>query len=167
MFPVDAQSMKNLLRYWASGVTVVTSQHEGQRGGVTVSAFNSLSVEPPQIIVCLNQNVSSLPLLQASGLFVVNILANNQTDFSDLFGGRVPLPESGDRFEGIAVETGVTGAPILPGTIGFLECRVKEQHFGDTHWIIVGEVVNAAVRSTPPQPLVYFNRKYRNLDSYD
>jgi len=167
MAPVDAQSMKNILRYWVSGVTIVTSQHLHQRGGVTVSAFTSLSVDPPHIIVCLNKGVSSLPLLQESGLFVVNVLAEHQGYLSDIFGGRVALDEGADKFNGVATVLGVTGAPIIADTVGYLECRVKEQFSGDTHWIIIGEVIATSVYNDTPKPLVYFNRKYRDLDSYE
>ena len=167
MQAVDSQSMREILRYWTSGVTVVTSQFGDQRGGVTVSAFTSLSVDPPQIIVCLNKNVSSLPLVQNSGFFVVNFLSYDQAHISDIFGGRVPLNEGADRFNGLELTTGVTGAPIISDAVGYLECRIKEQFFGDTHWIIIGEVLATAVMRDSPQPLVYYNRKYRGLDSCD
>ncbi|MFN8531701.1 MAG: flavin reductase family protein [Anaerolineae bacterium] len=167
MIPVDAQTMRDTMRYWVSGVSIVTTQHEGQRGGMTVSAFTSISVEPPQILICLNKGISSLPLLQASGAFAVNILAAHQLYLSDLFGGRVPLPEGADRFEGLTLKTAVTGAPILTESLGYLDCRVKQQFDGETHWVIIGEVVATATHNMVPFPLVYYNRKYRALDSCD
>ncbi|MDX2160247.1 MAG: flavin reductase family protein [bacterium] len=165
MTVVDSKAMRETLRYWASGVSVVTTQFDDQRGGVTVSAFNSLSVDPPQILVCLNKTVSSMPLIQQSGIFAVNILAAHQLHLSDLFGGRVELAEGADRFDGLTLKTDVTGAPIFTDCLAYLDCRVKQMIDGDTHWLVIGEVLATAAHNMIPFPLVYYNRKYRALDS--
>ncbi len=167
MAPVDSQAMRNTLRYWVSGVSIVTTQRGDQRGGMTVSAFSSLSIEPPQILICLNKSVSSLPLILESGIFAVNILAAHQLQLSDLFGGRVELPDDANRFDGLTLKTAVTGAPILTDCLAYLDCRIKHTFDGDTHQVIIGEVLATETHNLIPFPLVYYNRKYRALDSCD
>jgi flavin reductase (DIM6/NTAB) family NADH-FMN oxidoreductase RutF len=164
---VDPEALRNTMRLWASGVSIVTTQFEEHRAGVTVSAFSSLSLEPPQIVICLSKDVRAVPLIFESRYFVVNILAAQQQHFSDVFGGRVPLPEGADRFDSVTVKVGVTGAPIIDPCLAYLECHVKSTHDGDTHWIIIGEVIATEVDETLTAPLVYFNRNYRGLDSVD
>lgn len=167
MIPVDPQLLRTTLRYWASGVTIVTTKLGDQRGGMTVSAFNSLSLEPAQIVICLNKDASSMPLLKESGIFAVNILATHQNAISDLFGGRIKLEEGKDRFDGLSLKTAATGAPILTDALAYLDCRVKSTHDGETHWIIIGEVLATEVQSEPHAPLVYYNRGYRKLESFE
>ncbi len=167
MSPVDPQAMRNTLRFWASGVSIVTAQVDERRGGVTVSAFSSLSIDPAQIVVCVSKEASAAPVLLEARAFAVNILNDQQAHLSDLFGGRVKLEEGEDRFNRLAIKTGVTGAPILTDTIGYLDCTIAAVHDGITHWIIVGAVQATEIHETTPSPLIYFNRGYRTLTTIE
>ncbi|HYO88642.1 MAG TPA: flavin reductase family protein [Candidatus Limnocylindrales bacterium] len=157
-----ADEMRDTLRLWASGVSVVTTADGDRVAGMTVSAFNSLSIEPPLILVCLHKSATTAQLLQTTRHFAVSVLAAGQDDISDLFAGRVPLDRKEERFIGLPTHTALTGSPILSNSLAWLDCRVHEQHDGVTHWIVVGEVL--ATSANPARgPLLYYNRGYHTL----
>lgn len=162
MTPVDQQIMRDTLRLWASGVSVVTSARGTERSGMTVSAFASLSLEPPQILVCLAKEARTAQVIRETGIFAVSFLNEGQAALSDRFAGRVPLDTIEERFSGVDVFSAVTGAPILAGSIAWLDCRVLTQHDGSSHWIVIGEVV-ATGQHLPARPLLYFDRDYRTV----
>ena len=95
---VDPQLLRMTLRLWGSGVTVVTAVHEGQRMGVTVSSFTSVSLTPPLILVCLYKNSDSTKILLDAGHFAVSVLADGQGQVAEQFAGHNALPEGVDRF---------------------------------------------------------------------
>lgn len=156
---VDANQFKNALKLWASSVCVVTttSIHKQQKG-MTVTAFNSVSVTPPQILVCLNQGSDTGSAIMESRYFGVNILRDNQEMISSLFAGTNSHEE---RFASVAWETGHFGAPMLTDALANLECRVVQQIQAGTHWIVIGEVENVVCRSG--DPVLYYNGGYRHL----
>ncbi len=157
------QLMRDTMRFWASGVSVVTSVHDGLHCGMTVSAFNSLSLEPPQVLICLFKATSVARRIQESRLFAVSVLDADHAGISDRFAGRVPLGPDGDRFDGVPTFEAETGAKILADALAWVDCRVASIHDGGTHWIIVGEVLSAG--HDEGDPLVYFNRSYHELQA--
>ena len=159
---VDAQLMRDTLRFWASGVSVVTTANGERRAGMTVSAFNSLSLEPPCILVCLLKGTTTAEMIQETGHFAISVLGEDQAYVSDRFAGRVPLLEHEDRFDHVPVATVVTGSPVLTEALVWLDCRVEAVHDGNTHWIVIGEVL-AAGHGTSESPLIYYDRNYRAL----
>jgi flavin reductase (DIM6/NTAB) family NADH-FMN oxidoreductase RutF len=161
---VLSENMRGSLRLWASGVSVVTTLTAGERAGMTVSAFNSLSLDPPLILICLLKGCTVGNMLENSGIFAVSILEASQSHLSDRFSGRVQLTEGEDRFDGVNITSAETGSPILTESIAWLDCRVHARYEGGTHWIVVGEVVAAGQNGTSPSPLVYYNRGYHALE---
>lgn len=159
--PVDAKNFKNTMRLWASGVSVVTTVLGDEYAGMTVSAFNSLSLEPPMILVCLSKDASMISLLEGSDVFGVSILAAQQSEVSQRFAGLVPLAGDETRFTGVPFVTAETGAPLLSEALAWLDCRVKVKYDANTHYIVVGEVV--ATVQNGGDPLVYYNRGYHQL----
>jgi flavin reductase (DIM6/NTAB) family NADH-FMN oxidoreductase RutF len=163
MTAVDPQQLRDTMRLWASGVSIVTSTLDGQNTGMTVSAFNSLSLEPPMILVCMYKDTLTAQMVRDSGVLAVNILGDDQAYLSDRFSGRIPLADGEDRFDSVATSAAVTGAPILTNSLAWVDCRVQAVHDGGTHWIVVGEVVATDHRAENQAPLVYFDRAYRAL----
>lgn len=157
---ITANEFKNALQYWASGVTVVTTESESfGLLGMTASSFSSVSMEPPQILVCVNKTVSSAEGINESGVFAVNILTSEQEAVSNLFAN----PSSyADRFSSTPHEPGKTGAPLLTESMASIECTVVEQISAASHWIIIGEVQNTVLRSG--DPLLYYKAGYRQLN---
>ncbi len=156
---VSVDDFKKALQLWASGVAVVTTISEkfGVQG-MTVTAFTSVSVDPPQILVCINDSADTGGGIQESQSFAVNVLNVDQQDLSNQFaGGSSQL----QRFENTDWEAGITGAPILTKSLMSLDCRVVEKVLAGTHWVIIGEVQACVCRSG--EPLLYYCGAYRQL----
>lgn len=160
---MDANNLRETMRLWASGVAVVSTADATCRAGMTVSAFNSLSLSPPTILVCLQKDTRTAEVLPGAGVFAVSILGSDQAAISDRFAGRVPLTEGEDRFDGLRLTTGETGVPILADAVAWLDCKVRDIHDGSTHWIVIGEVVATGHPVDGASPLLYFNRSYHQL----
>lgn len=157
---MDAPRFKHVLSRWASGVTVVTALHEGTPIGVTASAFSSVSVEPPLILICLAQKLFTHQVIDVGGVFAVNILSADQADL----GQRFADPRVTDRFAGVATQRAVTGCPILTGAAGWLDCRVRHRYEGGDHTIFVGEVLAAAANDVAA-PLLYYHRQWGRFEA--
>lgn len=160
---VGPEAFKKALQLWASGIAVVTSKSEqlGLRG-MTVTAFTSVSAEPPQILVCLNQSADTGENIDQNQRFAVNILNAQQQDLSNNFSGGSSQEE---RFAKTRWSLGETGVPILDESILSLECKVVEKIRAGTHWIMIGEI--EAITSRSGEPLLYFRSNYRQLTSLD
>ncbi len=151
---IDGELFKRVLGSFASGVTIVTTRDQGgQPRGMTVSAFCSVSLHPPLILVCVDQKAECHPSLQGTGRFAVNILGEAQWELSRRF-----ATKGVDRFEGVRVHPGATGVPLLDGALGVLECRVVREHPAGDHTIFIGEVEAADV--APDAPLLHFRGRY-------
>lgn len=142
---------------FAAGVTVVTACHEGRLVGTTVSAFSSVSMDPPLVMVCLKRDSRTLAALGQARTFCVNILAQEQGDLAYRFA------KSGadDRFALTAVEAGVCGAPLLAGCVASVECELRAAHDGGDHEILVGRVLRVVTDETKT-PLVYVRGAFLN-----
>lgn len=153
---VDQRSFRKALGCFATGVTVVTAKNPETNvmAGVTVSAFSSLSLEPPLVLFCLSNKNSNLETFRTSGTFGINILAETQRDLSIRFASR-----SDDKWAGVAFETWNSGIPMLSGCIANLECRLVETHDGGDHLIVIGEVVHLKAQEGG-SPLIYFRGSY-------
>lgn len=154
----DLADFKQALSRWASGVTVVTTlSAEGHPKGMTASSFTSVSINPLLILICVKQGLYTHHLITESGFFAVNMLAHSQIEWGKLFAGM--MPEVEDRFADIRYTQAVTGAPILPNVIGWVDCRLHQAFDSGDHTIFVGQVV-AAHGTTEGQPLIYANRAW-------
>ncbi|MEZ4859699.1 MAG: flavin reductase family protein [Caldilineaceae bacterium] len=157
---VEPQIFKNTMSRWASGVTVVTTKLGDERVGITASSFSSVSLEPPQILVCIARKLYTHQVITESGIFGVNILGATQLEWGMRFAGMIPELE--DRFQGIETHEAVTGVPLLPGVLGWLDCKVRHAYDGGEHSIFVGEVM-AGGFNEEVEPLLYFHRQWRQL----
>lgn len=159
---VSAQSFKDALSHWASGVTVVTTQYEGRPVGITASSLTSVSLDPPQILICVSRKLFTHQAIVQSGFFAVNILGTDHLGWGMRFAGL--MPELADRFADIETFQSVTGAPILPDVLAWLDCQLRHAYDGGDHAIFVGEVVGSSA-TEERSPLLYFNRTWRQLDA--
>ncbi len=151
MDPVD---FRNAMARFASGVTVVTTHDAaGRPQAFTASAFSSLSLEPPLVLVCLETRAHSYEAFMRATEVAISILAEGQGDTAWHYARK-----NEDKFAGQTVERGeVTGLPLIPGATAHLECRVHDRLPGGDHTIIIGEVLRAAVHNDTP--LLHFNRQ--------
>jgi flavin reductase (DIM6/NTAB) family NADH-FMN oxidoreductase RutF len=153
---IDDALFKLAMSHFASGVTVVTTEHEGKPFGMTVAAFSSLSLHPPLVLVCVEKTVKTHDAIAGAGKFGVSILNSKQTDVSNRFASRAE-----DKFAGTEIVQGELGLPLIAGAITRLECRVSEKLEGGDHTIFVGEVVGA--QTEEGEPLVYYRSGYREI----
>jgi flavin reductase (DIM6/NTAB) family NADH-FMN oxidoreductase RutF len=148
---------RTALRSFATGVTVVTTRdREGHPSGLTASAFTSVSLDPPLVLICVDHAATAHPDFRERGWFAVNILRREQEALSRRFAA-----SGGDKFGGVACHEGQTGLPLLDGALATLECRIVEAHEAGDHTIFIGQVETATVAGGPP--LVYFHSSYHGL----
>lgn len=158
---VDPEVFRDAMRLTASGVTVVTTDGEEGRAGLTVSTLCSLSMDPPSVVVCIHRDNRALSTLLANGVFMANVLAYEQSRVADAFAGVIPeLREN--RYAAGAWKTLHTGAPALEGAMCNFDCRVAQVFEFGSHLILAGEVL--ALESAPASPLVFSDRSYRRLN---
>ena len=158
--PVEANLLRQAMRFWVTGVTVVTAAHQGVQHGMTVSSFTSVSLTPPQILVSLAQNTRTHELVTRSRSFGISILSASQQEISDRFAGRVD--DELDRLAGLETFTMTTGTPMIAGGLAHLDCHVMTTLGSGTHTIFIGEVLEAR-NAAEGEPLIYFNREYKHL----
>ncbi|HWQ84270.1 MAG TPA: flavin reductase family protein [Anaerolineales bacterium] len=158
--PLDPDEFRTAMRRWATGVTIVTAQHDSIQHGMTVSSFTSISLEPPLVMVSLGQTTKTIQLIHASGFFGVSILAEDQQRISDSFAGR--LPEVEYKFDSVDWTTLTSGSPLLVSGLASFDCRViSAQDFG-MQTIFIGEVVGLRLGKNS-NPLIYFERDYHQV----
>ncbi len=159
---VNEQVFRQVMTQWASGVSVVTTVHDAEWFGVTVSSFSSVSLRPPLVSVCIATNLYTHDVIRDSGVFAVNILSESQIELGKLFAGMMPDIE--DRFAGMNIQTAETGCPILPEVMGWVDCRVWEAYPRRRPHDFCGEIVSGGVSTEAQSPLLYFNRKWGRFD---
>lgn len=161
---LDEQSLRDTLRFWASGVTVVSVAHQGLQHGMTVNSFTSLSLDPPLVLVSLERGTRTHDLVDQAGVYAVTLLEQGQKILSERFAGRES--EESDRFLNVATFTEESGSPILKEGMSFFDCRVHSSHAVGSHTIFVGEVLVTGLlpaAQSEQAPLIYYNRNYRRL----
>jgi len=141
--------MREAMRKWATGVTIVSSIYDGLRHGMTVSSFTSISLDPPLVLVSLAKDTRTHELVQRSNIFGITLLNQGQDEISDRFAGRIT--EDQDRFADLETFSLHTGAPFLSGGLSFLDCSV-----------IISQVI-ALLVTQDGDPLIYYDRSYRRL----
>jgi flavin reductase (DIM6/NTAB) family NADH-FMN oxidoreductase RutF len=154
---VSPDDFRRVLGHFATGVTIVTVRDADQRPtGLTVSAFCSVSLDPPQILVCVDHKSQSYPALRDGTRFGVNFLGTGHEDISRRF-----ATTRLDKFDRVAHTVSAHGVPLIDGALAQLECRVVSRHVEGDHTILVGLVEDA--RNGAGEPLLYFRGKYRRL----
>ncbi|WP_119277556.1 4-hydroxyphenylacetate 3-monooxygenase reductase subunit [Calidithermus roseus] len=149
--PTLTELFKSALARWPSGVTIVAAEAEGERRGMTASSFSSVSLQPPLVLVCVDEGANLLSLLERSQRFVINLLAEGQQAVSNHFAGR-PSTD----YEPLNPDLSIDGA------LATLYCSKWQLYPGGDHRIVVGQV--EAIRlGKAEKPLVYWNRAYHSL----
>jgi flavin reductase (DIM6/NTAB) family NADH-FMN oxidoreductase RutF len=157
LMAVTSDEFRAALSRFPSGVTVVTTKDANdQLHGITVSAFCSVSLEPPLILVCVEKTTASHNALRESGIFVVNILGEGQRDLSEHFATQLE-----DKFQVVKHQPGIHSLPVLEGVAASLECRLHVAYDGGDHTIFVGLIEKITVNDV--RPLAYLHGDYRSI----
>jgi flavin reductase len=159
--PVDQSVLRGALSRFASGVTVVTTVLDGVDHAMTASAFTSVSLDPPQVLVCSQRTSRFHDAVMESGIWGVSILSDHGRAASAWFAhsGR-PLE---GQLEDVPHHRGDLGVPLLDASLAWLECRTIGAHDGGTHTILVGEVTSAAVQDQDDDPLIHYRSHYGTI----
>lgn len=157
---ISSEAFRNALRHFPSGVTIVTIKSGERVHGLTVSAFASVSPEPPLIMMAIDHRHSAYAMLEREGaVFAVNILHQEQSALSNRFA----WVKDEDRFAEGNWETAATGAPILTDALAWLDCTIFARFTAGTHTVYIGHVQASCVPRPDAPPLIYWNRDYRRL----
>jgi len=158
---IGADEFRRVLGHFATGITVVaTRDGEGRPTGLTVSAFSSVSLDPPLVLVCVDQKAQSYPALVQQGRFSVNVLREDQEDVSRRF-----ATTRLDKFDGLPHHLSSLGLPLLDHALAQLECVTVSTHVEGDHTVLVGRVEQ--VHAGSGEPLVYYRARYRRLAETD
>ena len=156
------RDFRSTLGSFATGVTVVTARApNGELVGMTISSFNSVSLDPPLILWSLSLTSPNLEVFRKASHYAVNILSANQQSLSDRFASR-----KNDRFSGLHLRTGLGGAPLLDDCCAWFECANEAKYPGGDHLIFVGHV-ERFTQGKAESPLIFHNARYHQLDAQD
>ncbi|HSU15325.1 flavin reductase family protein [Longimicrobium sp.] len=144
---------REALACWTSGVAVLAVRDDDDVVAMTVSAFTSLSLRPPLVLVCVDEQAALLPSLEDAGRFTVSFLAEDQRRLALSYADRFPFDQA---------ISAAQADPVLPGALAALVCSVAEMHPGGDHRIVIGRVERAEIGRDAP-PLVHHRREYRTL----
>lgn len=152
---MDDKLFRDAMSKFATGITVVTTELDGNAHGMTVNAFMSVSLDPKLVVVSIDKRTEMLKTLQQSKKYAVNILNEDQKEYSMIFAGQTKGKQDVefDRLNDL---------PVLKDTLVTITCDVYEEHEVGDHILFFGEVTDGKVFDK--QPLLYFNRKYGEFD---
>ncbi len=159
---IEPCRFREALGHYASGITVITSHHDGEPVGFTCQSFYSVSMSPPLVSFSVMCSSASYPRIRQAGRFLVNILSGEQATLSNQFARK-----GTDKWHGIDWKASPLGNPIIAGSLHWLDCEIHAEHAAGDHLIVIGEVKALSLPdAAATQPLLYFKGQYRNLASH-
>jgi cob(II)yrinic acid a,c-diamide reductase len=158
---LDPVIYRDAMSRYAGHVQIVTTQHDGIRRGVTITAACSVSDKPPTVLVCLNNGNANNSVMFESGHFALNSLSDHHRPLADAFAGFDGLSVD-ERFALAEWQVMATGSPVLVEAVAAFDCVVVDRKVTATHTVLFGEV--KAVHFGPKNaPLIYLDRGYHTL----
>ncbi|MFC3061687.1 flavin reductase family protein [Paenirhodobacter populi] len=154
----NARDFRNALGLFPTGVVIVTAEVAGERIGMTMSSFNSLSLDPALVLFSIGRSARSLPAWERAGGYAIHILSADQSGLSNRF-----ARPSDDKFAGLETARGETGAPLIDGARAVFECRPHAIHDAGDHRLFIAEVTSVHV-ATDRHPLVFSQGRYASLN---
>lgn len=157
----NMEELREVMRHWVTGVSVVTAELDGKIHGMTVGSLVSVSIDPPRIIVTLAKLTRTHKMVSETGLFGVTLLAADQQSVADRFAG--VIPDDGDRMAGLAILHLAQHIPVIANGLGNLACKVVHTYEMPNSTLFVGEVLEAR-KEEKSTALIYGNRNYHQLE---
>lgn len=155
------RGFRDVMGRFATGVAVMTTAHGGTLHGMTANAVASVSLSPLLALVCVERDQTMRDLVEVSGAFALSFLHEDDEGLAMHFADPY-RPGGVEQFRGIKHHTAATGAPILDGAIGYVDCQVHARHDAGDHEIVVGRVLGLGL-GDPAEPLLFFRGAYRTL----
>ena len=159
--PAEDATFRGAMRLLAGGVTIVATQWEGERSGLTATAVCSLALSPPRVLACVNLAGVTYELISKSRIMSVNLLAEGHAELAQRFAAK-RAAQTEDRFAGSDWRISGTGAPLFADALAALDCRVTQIIPLDTHAILIGVVEHIQLGPKRP-PLVHFEADYTTV----
>ena len=146
-----------MLGLFCTGVTVVTSMSNGEPVGMTCQSFSSVSLSPPLVLFCPARTSRAWPLMQRAGHFCVNLLGDGQHELSNAMASK-----GSDKFDGVSWCPSKTGAPLLDGVLGYVDCTIHAVHEAGDHYVVIGRVQDLGFGDAPAggEPLLFYRGRY-------
>jgi 3-hydroxy-9,10-secoandrosta-1,3,5(10)-triene-9,17-dione monooxygenase reductase component len=154
----NARKFRDVLGRFCTGVTVVTSLSDDRPVGMTCQSFSSVSLDPPLVLFCPAKTSFSWPLIQRAGFFCVNLLSHDQLELSNAF-----ATKGADKFTGVTWRPSATGAPLLDGVLGWVDCTIYAVHEAGDHYVVIGRVLDLGVEEAP-HPLLFYRGQYARTE---
>jgi flavin reductase (DIM6/NTAB) family NADH-FMN oxidoreductase RutF len=158
---VEVQPFRDAMCRLGAAVHVITSDGPAGKTGFTATAVSSVSDSPATLLICLNRNATSMPILRGNGVFCVNTLRAGEEIIADTFAGRTQVARE-ERFAVGQWTTLRTGSPVLLSAVVAFDCHVREVRSVASHDVYFG-VVEALHSGPPGAALVYHDRAYKQL----
>jgi 3-hydroxy-9,10-secoandrosta-1,3,5(10)-triene-9,17-dione monooxygenase reductase component len=153
---IDPMLFRKVMGHYPTGVTVVASLVDGRPFGLAIGSFFSVSLDPPLVGFCVARTSTSWPRIEASGVFGISVLAEDQHETSGRFASKVE-----DKFEGEKWEpSGVTGSPVISNALAHIDCTLHSVLEGGDHVIVLGQVRSLDVQRDDVGPLLFFRGAY-------
>jgi len=158
MMEIDPRTFRKAMGCFATGVTVATVRAaDGRLGGLTISSFTSVSLDPPLVLFCLDKKASDLEAFRAGSHFAIHVLRAEQRELSIHFAS-----SKADKWAGIAQTPGIDGTPILSHCLAVYQCKTERIHDEGDHIVLIGRIVKLDY-DTGGQPLVYYRGNYAEI----
>jgi flavin reductase (DIM6/NTAB) family NADH-FMN oxidoreductase RutF len=157
---IDAARYRQIIGHFATGVTVITTAHEGWLHGMTANAVASVSLNPLLLLVCVDKTANMHEQIAKAGRFAVNILTDDQEDISRTFAATTEPEEN--ALQGVAYRMGEHGSPIIDDALAHLECEVVDRAEGGDHTIYIGSVLSGEL-DEEGAPLLFYRGGYRRM----
>ncbi|WP_066250682.1 flavin reductase family protein [Neobacillus drentensis] len=151
---MDDRQFRSAMGKFATGVTVITTEVEGEIHGMTANAFMSVSLDPKLVVISIGEKAKILNKIKESKIFTVNILAADQEELSMIFAGQLK------EHKEVTFER-LDGKPVLSGAVAQVACEVSAEHVEGDHTLFIGKVTDIHLEDA--EPLVFYNGKYRSL----
>lgn len=153
----DMREFRNAMGNFSTGVTVISVKDGEEVHAMTANAFSSVSLEPPIILVCIDNRANSLNLIKKAGVFGVNFLKDEQINISKFF-----AKQKVDAEPSFSFDITENGAPLLNDSLANLDCKVIQEVEAGDHTVFLGEVLGLNINEG--NPLCFFKGQYRGLE---
>ena len=146
---------------FATGVTIITLDLDGEVHGMTANAFTSVSIDPLLVLVCVDHSTRTHAHMHAKKRFGINVLCEDQRAISEYYARPARTHEHAEAEAGARFDRTSHGTPMLEGALAYLECRLHSSEQAGDHTIFIAEVEDVVVREG--DPLLFFRGKYRKV----
>ena len=158
---LEAAQFRKAMGCFATGVTIITLDLEGEVHGMTANAFASVSLDPMLVLVCVDRRAATHAHLHSKKRFGINVLCEDQRAISEYYARPTRTHAQAEEEAGARFDRTAHGTPMLRGALAYLECRLHSAQDAGDHTIFIAEVEDAVVREG--QPLIFFRGKYRGV----